>query len=129
MTSFSDFMKRREEAARGYCRGEPELLDALTSRREPASFFGPDGKAIQGAQTVLDSYIRGAKVFGPKGDCTFDITQMAEGGDIAYWTGLQKSTVEMDGKMIPMTLRITELFRLEDGDWMLVHRHADPLKE
>jgi ketosteroid isomerase-like protein len=25
-----------------------------------------------------------------------------------------------------MTLRVTELYRRQDGDWKLVHRHADP---
>jgi ketosteroid isomerase-like protein len=34
----------------------------------------------------------------------------------------------MDGKSTPMTLRITELYRNEDGHWKLVHRQADMLK-
>jgi len=30
---------------------------------------------------------------------------------------------------MPMTLRITDLFRRIDGDRQLVHRHADPMAD
>lgn len=31
-----------------------------------------------------------------------------------------------NGQPAEMTLRVTEVFRLEDGAFKLVHRHADP---
>lgn len=40
-----------------------------------------------------------------------------------------EKTVQMRGNKdaIPMNLRVTEIFRREDNEWKLVHRHADLL--
>lgn len=129
MATFSEFMKQRESAALAYCRGDAGPVEALTTTHQPASFFGPDGKAVRGARAVTENFDAGARQFGPGGESRLEIFEAAEGGDIAYWIGLQHAKVEMNGKSVPMGLRITELFRREAGEWRLVHRHADPLKE
>jgi ketosteroid isomerase-like protein len=128
MAEFNDFMSEREQAALAYCQGDASRVNGLSTNHAPASFFGPDGSAIRGAKAIKDAYQQGAKSFGPGGKSKLDIIQSASGGDIAYWSGLQHAEVEIDGKSKPMTLRITELFRKENGDWKLVHRHADMLK-
>ncbi|PSJ63406.1 YybH family protein [Kumtagia ephedrae] len=113
MSTFSEFMKEREKAAAAYCQGDGEPVLALSTAREPASFFGPDGKVLQ---------------FGRDGESRFEVHQTAEAGDIAYWSGVQRAIVELGGRRVPMDLRVTELFRREDEAWKLVHRHADILK-
>ena len=128
MTKFSEFMKQRENAASAYCRGEGDAVLALTTTRKPAGFFGPDGKAVRGPEPVRQVYEAGAAQFGKDGESQFEVYQAAEGGDIAYWSGLQRAIVELNGRSVPMDLRVTELFRREDGEWKLVHRHADMLK-
>ncbi len=128
MVDFKEFMSRREAAARAFCRGDPALLEALSAQKDPVSFFGPDGGVLAGAAKVIDTNVKGSKAFGPNGETSFEIMQMAADGDIGYWCGVQKATIEIDGRLIPMDLRVTELFRREDGDWKLVHRQADRLK-
>jgi ketosteroid isomerase-like protein len=50
-------------------------------------------------------------------------------GDLAYTVAIERSEVRVAGqdKPAPMALRVTHIFRKEDGAWKLVHRHADPL--
>ena len=50
-------------------------------------------------------------------------------GDLAYTVAIERSEVRLVGQDKPSTmpLRVTHVFRKEDGAWKLVHRHADPL--
>ena len=45
---------------------------------------------------------------------------------LAYWTGVQTFEGTVGDKPTKMSIRITELFRREEGQWRLFHRHADP---
>jgi ketosteroid isomerase-like protein len=47
-------------------------------------------------------------------------------GDLACTVGFEHGTASVDGGEIrPMTIRVTHLYRRVDGQWRLVHRHAD----
>jgi ketosteroid isomerase-like protein len=40
--------------------------------------------------------------------------------------GYEHAALSVDnGPVQPSTLRVTHVYRREDGDWKLVHRHAD----
>ncbi|MEO7716183.1 MAG: nuclear transport factor 2 family protein [Capsulimonas sp.] len=128
---FEEFMKRRAKAANAYVNGDAKPLSGLTAQKSPATFFGPGGGFTQGAGDVQSRYEKDAKSFEPGGDSELEILQMGAGDGVGYWTGFQKATVRMPGKPdpIPMKLRITEVFRREEDEWKLVHRHADMLAE
>ena len=52
-----------------------------------------------------------------------------QSGDLAFTTAIERAEVKVAGqeKAAPMALRVTHIFRKEDGAWKLVLRHADPL--
>jgi hypothetical protein len=54
---------------------------------------------------------------------------MSANSEIGYWAGFQNARLRMKGRVgtIAMRLRVTEIFRNEEGEWRLIQRHADPL--
>jgi len=126
---FEQFMKRREEASRAFLNGDIGPLDRIATHVSPATIFGPMGDRVEGADKVNAANASGAKNFESGGESRFEILQMAANDGIAYWAGIQWATARMKGKteVVPFNLRVTEIFRREDGEWKLAHRHADPL--
>ena len=63
-------------------------------------------------------------------DCTdhrFEPVAAGVSGDLAYTVGYEHVVFSIDGGPVaPLTLRVTHLYRREDGEWKTVHRHADP---
>jgi ketosteroid isomerase-like protein len=51
--------------------------------------------------------------------------------ELAYVTEIETFKVRMQGMAAPAqwSNRVTHIFRLQDGEWRLVHRHANRLEE
>ncbi len=129
INSFQDFMALRLAASTAFVNGDFEPLDRISTHTSPATIFGPKGDAIQGAEQVNEVNGRGAAMFQPGAENAFEVMHEAADEHLAYWVGIQRSVVHMLGQddPIPMDLRVTEVFRRENGQWMLIHRHADQL--
>jgi ketosteroid isomerase-like protein len=125
---FERFMKRREDAARAFVRGDIGPLGGIVAHVSPATFFGPQGGYEQGPHHVYSIYERDTAHF-MSGDTSFEILQMAASDGIAYWVGFQRAMARLDEgtELVPFSLRVTEVFRRENDEWKLVHRHADSL--
>jgi len=129
-SDFDSFLKRREAISNDYINGDGAPLDAIVTRENPASFMPPSGTIVSGADQVAKAHLKGAEAFRPGSTGKFDLFHSGSDGALGYWTGTQPAKVMMAGKDDPieMTLRVTEIFRKEGGDWKLIHRHADMLK-
>ena len=54
-----------------------------------------------------------------------------ETGDLAYDVVTEHCRARLGdaAEAVPISLRVTTIFRREDGQWRIVHRHADPITD
>lgn len=128
-SEFDAFLEERRAVGRAYVTGDAGPLAAISAERDPATFYPPNGGQVRGASEVLATNLRGAEQFRPGSETSFEILHHDASGDLGYLVGIQHATVQIQGRdePVPMRLRLTEIFRREDGSWRLIHRHADPL--
>ena len=56
-----------------------------------------------------------------------DVVAAGLSGDLAYVVGYERAAASMAGGAEEnLTLRVTQVYRREDGEWKRGHRHADP---
>jgi ketosteroid isomerase-like protein len=124
---FQSFLKQRAAAAGAYVSGDFPPVSRVLAHDSPASFFGPGGGHVDGAQAVAARYEHDVASFEPGGENRLEILHAGASGDLGYWVGHQRARARLKGKPepVPMDLRVTELFRHEAGGWKLIHRHAD----
>jgi ketosteroid isomerase-like protein len=57
----------------------------------------------------------------------YEVVAAGVSGDLAYIVGIEHTTASIAGsEPRAYALRVTQIFRREDGEWKVVHRHADP---
>ena len=49
--------------------------------------------------------------------------------ELAYVVWIERHEAKMgaNDQLTPFALRVTMIFRPEEGEWKVVHRHADPI--
>jgi ketosteroid isomerase-like protein len=104
--------------------GDPAPRRAVWSRNEPVSILG----AVMNAhgQQVLDALFTtlGERFSG----CTsyrFEVLSYDVVGDMAYTEGFEHTSASVEGEPRFYTLRATQVYRRENGQWRVAHRHAD----
>ncbi len=101
---------------------EPRL--ALWSHRDPVTLYG--AKLSGSGWTDLESMFREvASWFSDSQAFEFEVIAAGASGDLAYTVGYERNEGRMKGNPGVYTLRVTHVYRREEGRWRIVHRHAD----
>lgn len=108
---------------------EPEYGDGLTVRDDFLTWVKTTWRNAYGQNEIEDVFNFLEKSFS---DCTsyeFELQAFDVVGDMAFTADLEHSSVSVDGKPRSYTLRATQVYRREIGEWKVAHRHADTVSE
>jgi ketosteroid isomerase-like protein len=107
-------------------RGDVEPRLAMWSHHDPVTLFGAWGPNKSGWDEVSRTFRWVASRFSEGGDYSFELIAAGVSGDLAYTVGYERMTVSVDGgSPLANMLRVTHVYRREDGEWKIVHRHGD----
>lgn len=88
--------------------------------------FGAKVPVRQGRDEVSDVLRWLAARWSDSTGYSFDLVAADVSGDLAYIVGFEHIANSVVGAPVgPYTLRVTHIFRRENGEWRFAHRHAD----
>ena len=103
--------------------GDAAPRRAIWSRNDPVTVLGAWKNAS--GQAELDELL--AQLAEGFSDCTsydFELLVAEVLGEAAYTVGLEHTSASVNGVPRTYTLRATQIYRREHGEWKVAHRHG-----
>jgi ketosteroid isomerase-like protein len=120
----ANMLPRQRAAEQAIHNGDVEPRLALWSRQDPVTVYG--AKVSGSGWAELEQMFRAvASWFTDSIAYEFEIVAAGASGDMAYTVGYEHNNVSVEGEPTTYTLRVTHVYRREEGQWRIVHRHAD----
>ena len=131
MSDLEDFLaqtlQRHALATTGVRNGDATPLIEMLSTREPVTLFPAAQPAKRGWAEVSQAFQRVASLYSNSTPLTFELVAAGVSGNLAYVVGYERGSASVGGGPVePVDLRVTQVYRREDDEWKLVHRHGDP---
>jgi ketosteroid isomerase-like protein len=99
---------------------------AIWSTKEPVTVLGAS-KSSTNYQETNDVFIALEQTFSDCASYSFELIAADVVGDMAYTVGYEHTQASVNGEPRTYALRATQVYRREDGEWKVAHRHADTL--
>ena len=128
-SEFGQVIEHQHGAVDEFARGNDEPLAKLWSRRDDVTLGNPFGPFVRGFEQVAETMHRAAAYYRDGEASGFEQLAKHVTADLAYIVEVERFNAKIGGRedVTPLSLRCTSIFRREDGNWKLVHRHADPI--
>jgi ketosteroid isomerase-like protein len=95
----------------------------IWSRQEPVTVFGA-WQSATGRAELDELFTALEETFSSCGSYRFDVVAAEVSGDMAYTMGYEHTQAVVNGEPRTYTLRVTQIYRREGGEWKVVHRHG-----
>jgi ketosteroid isomerase-like protein len=132
MSDRDDFLawaeSRLRDAEKALHNGDAAPRLEIWSRNEPVTVLGA-WKSATGLTEVGDLFGQLEATFS---DCTsysHEIIAADVIGDMAYTVGYEHTRASVNGEPRTYSLRATQVYRREGGEWRVAHRHADTVPD
>ena len=112
-----------------FLKGNPKPTQELFSHREDVTLANPFGPPVRGWEQVAKVSEHAASQVRDGEFVSAEIIEMNVTPELAYVVEIEQAKAKIGGgeDITPFALRVTMIFRPEDGEWKIVHRHADPI--
>ena len=118
-------LPRQQAAETALVNGDADPRRAFWSEREPVTIWGA-GRDTRNRRETNEALDALEKLFSD-GQAELEVIAAGASGDLGYIVGYEHNIASVNGAQpAPIDLRVTLVFRREDGEWRAAHRHADP---
>jgi ketosteroid isomerase-like protein len=100
-----------------------QLAD-IWSHSETVTTMHPIGGEQVGWDAVKESFDQVAGL-ASGGHVELAGQTIQSGGELAYELGVERGQFQLAGESITVEQRVTNIYRRENGEWKIVHHHAD----
>jgi ketosteroid isomerase-like protein len=112
-----------------FLKGDPDRVKKLWSHKEDVTLANPYGPPVRGWDEVAKATDRAATQVRDGELVSVEIVAKHVTPELAYVVEIERAEANIGGgeDITPFALRVTMVFRPEEGMWKVVHRHADPI--
>ena len=100
----------------------------IWSGQQPVTVLGA-WKSATGRAELDELFTALEQTFSGCASYRFEVVAAEVSGDMAYTVGHEHTQAVINGEQRTYTLRATQIYRREGGEWKVIHRHGSELPE
>jgi ketosteroid isomerase-like protein len=126
---FDEVLEQYHLALDEIMKGSAEGYKRVYSRRDDVSLANPFGPPVRGWGEVAPTLERAASHYRDGEATGFENVAKYVTAELAYTVEMERCQAKVGGRddVTSIAVRVTTIFRPEEGTWKVVHRHADPI--